>query len=326
MKLNTKWVTFGFKSLNHFSSFSVPKQYLFVVACAQKATTIVCEANISNCLRVSPIRPNALSVRHDVPYFARTIMARTQQKMTKFGEEFYSLNSLVVAAPSVHPLFRNETLVTLHSQIAWRLNKTLSKLICRRCFSWNASSMTVINWLWFKLNTLLAAVSFWCLLQTLFPFFLKFFHQSCLMFIKSSPVSLFVFAFFISFKRCPRSSKFGLASISASLSLFLHFSSSRFFWQNFLPLLTFSTLFNGICGCCLLELGSRPLIAHIDWGCDSGTVCRIECLPSVIKEYPLFVKAGNVKLSVLQETRQMILIRFYICLGCKFVHFRDIFG
>ena len=115
MKLDTKWVTLGFKSLDHFPSLSVPKQYLFVIARTQKATPIICEANISDCLRVSLIGPNALFVRHYIPYFARSVMTRAQQKMAKFGKEFDSLNPLFVTAPSVQPLFRNEALVTLHS-------------------------------------------------------------------------------------------------------------------------------------------------------------------------------------------------------------------
>lgn len=114
MKLDTKWVTLGFKSLYHFPGLSVPEQYLFIIAGAQKATAVICKANISDCLRMSLIRPYAPFVCHYIPYFARAIMTCTQQKMAKFREEFDSLNSLIVTAPSVQPLFRNEALVTLH--------------------------------------------------------------------------------------------------------------------------------------------------------------------------------------------------------------------
>ena len=59
MKLDTKWVTLGFKSLYHFPGLSVPEQYLFIIAGAQKATAVICKANISDCLRMSLIRPYA---------------------------------------------------------------------------------------------------------------------------------------------------------------------------------------------------------------------------------------------------------------------------
>lgn len=57
-----------------FSSLSVPKVDQFVEACAQVASAIVSEANVSHCFRVALVRSDAFAVCGSVPDLACSIM------------------------------------------------------------------------------------------------------------------------------------------------------------------------------------------------------------------------------------------------------------
>jgi hypothetical protein len=61
-----------------------------------------------------------------IPNFAGSIMTRTEHQVPSLGEEFNSLNSFIVTAPSVQPFLGNEAVMLFLSQVAWCLDEALA--------------------------------------------------------------------------------------------------------------------------------------------------------------------------------------------------------
>ena len=111
VKFYAEWRLIVRKTSNNFTCFSVPKLNYSIIAGRQKFTSVVCKTNIPYCFLVTKICPNALSMCHNIPYLACTIVTCTEQEMTSFWEKSNSLNTLVVANPCVKPLFWDKTIM-----------------------------------------------------------------------------------------------------------------------------------------------------------------------------------------------------------------------
>ena len=129
MELDAERSTFIGEAPDNFSCLRVPQIDKFVESCTQILATIVGEANISHRLCVALVGSDALAMRSHVPDLACAVMTGRKKQVSCLGEELNALDTLIVACPSVQPLFGDEAVVVLASKVARRLNETLSCLI-----------------------------------------------------------------------------------------------------------------------------------------------------------------------------------------------------
>lgn len=115
VKLYTQGSPLVRKTSYHLASLSVPELNDTIVTGWQKPSAIISEADISYCLLVAHVSSNALAVSLHIPYLTSTIMTSAQHQVACLRKKSHFLNALVVAGPSVKPLFRNKTIVLLLS-------------------------------------------------------------------------------------------------------------------------------------------------------------------------------------------------------------------
>ena len=126
VEFDTKWSLFVLVGPDDFACFGVPQIDCFVEGSAEEFTAVVVETNISDCFVVTHVGSNAFSVGHDIPNLTCAIVASAQQQMAKFGEEFDSLDTPVMARPRMNPFLWDKAIVFFVPQIRRCLNKSFT--------------------------------------------------------------------------------------------------------------------------------------------------------------------------------------------------------
>ena len=82
--------------------------YLLIKTCWEKFGTIVIKVNISDCLIVTCVGPQALFMGKHIPDLASTVMACWKHQMAWLWEELYSLNTFGMPLECVDPFLWDE--------------------------------------------------------------------------------------------------------------------------------------------------------------------------------------------------------------------------
>ena len=155
------------------------------------------------------VRANTLAVCRRVPNLARAVVTRREQQMSSLWEELNLLDTSVVPGPCVQPLLRDEAVVLLVAQVAWRLHETFPSLV-------EDSSITVVDRCWVE-ESVLTRILHLCLRQSCLPLLLVRLHDSLL--LLRDDATFLAFELFHTFVGGPGTLEIAFACLTKGLAL-----------------------------------------------------------------------------------------------------------